>query len=87
VSHSLSQRKVVDATSDLIANTFKEEPRVTAASSDLCSWIVQQPEALSMSATALQKACSRPEVIDVIIWQATMACTDACLGFEGKTEL
>lgn len=48
---------------------------------------MQQPEALSMSASAIQKACSRPEVIDVIIWQATAACTDAFLGIDGKTVL
>jgi len=40
-----------------------------------------------MSAAVLQKACSRPEVIDVIIWQATAACTDAFQGIDGQTVL
>ncbi len=40
-----------------------------------------------MSAAVLQKACTKPEVIDVIIWQATAACTDAFQGIDGQTVL
>ena len=53
VSHSLAQQTVVDASAQLVNNTFKNDERVAAASGELCSWIVQQPEALSLSAAAL----------------------------------
>jgi len=77
----------LNASQDLVVNTFVNEPRVANVSADLCKWIVQQPEAFTFSEECLQKVVLRPEVFDVIIWQGTAASTDCCMGYNDKTEL
>lgn len=87
LAHGIKQRSVLDASSQLVLDTFINEPRVVAQSTELCRWITQQQEAFDVVAGCLTRVCSRPEVFDIVIWQCSAASTDCCMGFDGKTEL